>query len=58
MVLYAACGVLSIVLILCLPKVGIVNGQFHRFLMAFVAQMVSLTSSSFEEKTVSLFLSL
>jgi hypothetical protein len=37
MVLYAACGVLSIVLILCLPKVGIVNGQFYRFLMAFVS---------------------
>jgi hypothetical protein len=46
------------ILILCLPKVGIVNGQFHRFLMAFVAQMVSLTSRSFEEKTVSLVLSL
>jgi hypothetical protein len=58
MVLNAAWGVLSIVLILCLPKFGIVNGQFYRFLTAFVAQRVSLTSSSFEEKTVSLLLSL
>jgi hypothetical protein len=48
----------SLVLILCLPKFGIVNGQFYRLLTAFVAQMVSFTSSSFEEKNVSLLLSL